>query len=97
MFTKLRSLRRSNPNIEHVLIALKTTITPIQLNPNPGAQSVVATAKNYHPQRAPYAGHWRAGVGFDNVRWYKVEWNKHILLSCGASLYFNEILNQFTS
>lgn len=45
MFTKIRSLRRNTPNIEHVLIALKITITPIHLNPNPGAQSVVATVK----------------------------------------------------
>ena len=92
MFTKLRSLRRSSPNIEYILIALKTTITPIRLNPNPGAQSIVATVKPHRLQRAPFAGHWRAGV---DVRWYKVEWNKHIILGCGASLYFNDILNQY--
>lgn len=94
MFTKLRSLRGSLPNIEHVLIALKTTITAHQSNPNPGAQSVIATMKNYRPQRAPYAVHWRVGASFDNAQWYKVEWNKHIALSCGVSLYFNDILNQ---
>uniref|UniRef100_A0A1D1XEN7 Uncharacterized protein n=1 Tax=Anthurium amnicola TaxID=1678845 RepID=A0A1D1XEN7_9ARAE len=95
MLTKLRTLRGNSPNIDHVLIALKTTITPIRLNPNPGAQSVVATVKGYRPQRAPYAGQWRPGARFNQVRWYKVEWNKHIVLACGASLYFNDILNQY--
>ncbi|PKY48834.1 hypothetical protein RhiirA4_464538 [Rhizophagus irregularis] len=71
MFTNIRSLRRNTPNIEHVLIALKTTITPIHLNPNSGARSVVATVKTSRSQRAPYAGHWRVGVGFNNVQWYK--------------------------
>jgi len=73
---KINSLSRSLPNIEYVLIVLKIKTTPHQLNPNPRARSVIATAKNYCPQSELYAGHWRAG---NNIQWYK--WNGINILS----------------
>ncbi|CAG8826559.1 23406_t:CDS:2, partial [Racocetra persica] len=46
-------------NTEFVLISIPFGTSPFQTNPNPGIDSVVATAPRANrPSRAPYLGHW---------------------------------------
>ena len=79
-------------NTEFVLVALPRVTTPIQANPNPGAPSIAVTAATSCPSTTPYIGHWTVGMTFDAVQWYPIEWNKHIILGCGTSIHFNDIL-----
>ena len=81
------------PNTEFLLMAFPLITTPVQANPNPGATSVATTIVTAsRPSGAPYIGHWAVGANFNAVQWCPIEWNKHIILGCGASIHFNDIL-----
>ncbi|CAG8739872.1 6916_t:CDS:2, partial [Racocetra fulgida] len=68
-------------NTEFVLISIPFGTSPFRTNPNPNADSVVATApRTSRPSRAPYLGHWTVGTAFNAVQWYKMQWNEHIIL-----------------
>jgi len=82
-------------NIEFVGIAIPDAIGPYHANPNPGAVSVLATAtgQNTRPYFAPYLIHW--GVNYIPV-YYMITWNRHIILRCGVTIYFNIILDEIS-
>ena len=86
------------PNTEFVAVALPTGINPIQANTHPRARLIQAnpTGRADRPVKASYIGHWNAGSGYQNVRWYRMEWNQYISLGCGAKIYFNDILDSLT-
>ncbi|RIB19640.1 hypothetical protein C2G38_1252484 [Gigaspora rosea] len=90
---KISYLQPYCPNTEFVLISIPFGSSPFQTNPNPGVNSVVATAPSAdRPSSAPYLGHWAVGAGFNAVQWHKMQWNGHIILGCGACIYFNDVL-----
>jgi len=86
---KITRVQRHCPNTEFVIIVVPATGPPFPANSNPGVGSTAATPKTACPSHAPYLGHWPVG---NVVRWYKMKWNKHLVLGCGANIYFNDIL-----
>ena len=90
------------PNTEFVVIAIPTTENPIRANPNPRRRRLtqaraVGAGINNQPARATYIGHWPANSRYQTaVSWYRVKWNQYITLGCGASIYFNDVLNELT-
>ncbi|CAG8596543.1 5003_t:CDS:2 [Paraglomus occultum] len=89
--SKIAYVQRYCPNTEFVLIVISYR-SPIPANPNPDATSVVATASASRSLIVPYLSHWDIGVAFGAALWYKMQWNEHIVLDCGANLYFNDVL-----
>ncbi|CAG8664499.1 53_t:CDS:2, partial [Scutellospora calospora] len=80
------------PTTEFVIIIVPATVTPLSANSNPGISSVVATPKTTRPSHAPYLGHLSAGNIITAIQWYKIKWNRHLVLGCGANIGFNDIL-----
>ncbi|CAJ0757150.1 16574_t:CDS:2 [Entrophospora sp. SA101] len=78
---------------EFVIIVVPATETAFPANPNPDVASMVGTPKTACPSHAPYLGHWPVG---NTVRWYKMKWNRHLVLGCGANIDFNDILQVLT-
>ncbi|CAG8857554.1 31535_t:CDS:1, partial [Gigaspora margarita] len=80
------------PTTEFVIVIVPATATPLPANSNPGVGSVAATPKTARPSRAPYLGHLSAGNIITAIQWYKIKWNRHLVLGCGANIGFNDIL-----
>ncbi|CAJ0871637.1 3145_t:CDS:2, partial [Entrophospora sp. SA101] len=78
---------------EFVIIVVPATETAFPANPNPGVLSMVGTPKTARPSYAPYLSHWPMG---NTVRWYKMKWNRHLVLGCGVNIDFNDILQVLT-
>ncbi|CAJ0908157.1 3794_t:CDS:2 [Entrophospora sp. SA101] len=90
---KITCIQPHCPNTEFMIIVLPTIGLPLPANPNPGVASMVGTPKTARPSHAPYLGHWLVG---NTVRWYKMKWNRHLVLGCGANIDFNDILQVLT-
>ncbi|CAG8656050.1 8368_t:CDS:2 [Paraglomus brasilianum] len=75
---------------EFTIIVIPDTAFPE--NSNPGAISTVATLETACPSSAPYIGYLPAGNIITAIQWYKMEWNRHLVLGCGANIDFNDIL-----
>ncbi|CAG8485190.1 12041_t:CDS:2 [Cetraspora pellucida] len=84
------------PTTEFVIVIVPATETAFPANSNPGVGSVAATPKTACPSRAPYLGHLSAGNIITAIQWYKMKWNRHLVLGCGANIDFNDILEVFT-
>ncbi|CAG8631382.1 10830_t:CDS:2, partial [Diversispora eburnea] len=91
---KITRIQPHCPNTEFVIIVvpIPTTEHPFPQNKKPGVASKVAKLKTVRPY-APYLGHWPVG---NTVRWYKMKWNRHLVLGCGANIDFNDILQVLT-
>ncbi|CAG8767974.1 10065_t:CDS:2, partial [Gigaspora rosea] len=81
---------------EFVIVVVPATATPLPANSNPGVGSVAVTPKTARPSRAPYLGHLSAGNIITAIQWYKIKWNRHLVLGCGANIGFNDILEVYT-
>ncbi|CAJ0745978.1 14315_t:CDS:2 [Entrophospora sp. SA101] len=90
---KITCIQPHCPNTEFMIIVLPTIGLPLPANPNPGVASMVGTPKTARPSHAPYLGHWPMG---NTVCWYKMKWNRHLVLGCGANIDFNDILQVLT-
>ncbi|RHZ70772.1 hypothetical protein Glove_267g83 [Diversispora epigaea] len=90
---KITRIQPHCPNTEFIIIVLPTIGLPLPANSNPGVASMVATLKTDLLSHAPYLGHWPVG---NTVRLYKMEWNRHLVLGCGANIDFNDILQVLT-
>ncbi|RHZ69446.1 hypothetical protein Glove_283g165 [Diversispora epigaea] len=78
-------------NIEYVGIAIPVAGNPFLQNPNSGIVTTPATQTPEVPTRAPYTIHlW--DVNSIPV-YYKMDWNKHLVLRCGWKIDFNIVLN----
>ncbi|CAG8464164.1 20844_t:CDS:2, partial [Racocetra persica] len=84
------------PTTEFVIIIVPATETTFPANLNPGVGSVAATPKTACPSHAPYLGHLSAGNIITAIQWYKMKWNRHLVLECGANIDFNDILEVLT-
>ncbi|CAG8802140.1 10612_t:CDS:2 [Gigaspora rosea] len=64
---------------EFVIIVVPATETTFLVNSNSGVNSVVATPRS---SSAPYLGHLSAGNVIAAIPWYKMKWNRHLVLGC---------------
>ena len=78
------------PTTEFIIIVIPDTAVPA--NSNPDAISMAATLETTCPSSTPYLGYLPTGNNITAIQWYKMEWNRHLVLGCGANIDFNDIL-----
>ncbi|CAG8632435.1 1542_t:CDS:2 [Cetraspora pellucida] len=85
---------RDNAINKFARIIISATETAFPTNSNPGVGSVTATPKMARPSSAPCLGHLSARNIITAIQWYKMKWNRHLVLRCGVNIDFNDKLEE---
>ncbi|CAG8521498.1 3352_t:CDS:2 [Cetraspora pellucida] len=67
-------------DLKFVIIIIPATEIAFPTNSNPGVGSVAATPKTARPSSAPRLGHLPTGNIITAIQWYKMKWNRHLVL-----------------
>ena len=78
---------------EFLIVVISNDVT-VSTNPTPNSEKTASADEGSCPTRTPYLAWWPPGVGFDQVQYHSIAWNKYLDLDIGVRFDYNEILSK---